>query len=196
MQPTAGFMTRITCRLTAKNRGQLLRSVIEYGLPFTFYFAVPYRIVSGRSDLFNSSSDGAALLNAGRVLVQVEDRWVVVAVAYTHAEGAEPGQRRRPAVLPQRTAYRRQSKIFNVARIAEGWLGSRAASEWLACWTQAQKARVQIAAATMSGNSLRQSAHTHRASVHQAAKLVAALLMVAGVTAGLAENNGSLPPGL
>ena len=31
-------------------------------------------------------------------------------------------------------------------------------------------------------------------SVHQAAKLVAALLRVAGVTAGLAENNGSLPP--
>jgi len=33
-------------------------------------------------------------------------------------------------------------------------------------------------------------------SVHQAAKLVAALLSVAGVTAGLAESNGSLPPGL
>jgi len=33
-------------------------------------------------------------------------------------------------------------------------------------------------------------------SVHQAAKLVAALLRVAGVTAGLADSNGSLPPGL
>jgi len=33
-------------------------------------------------------------------------------------------------------------------------------------------------------------------AVHQAAKLVAARLMVAGVTAGLAESNGSLPPGL
>ena len=31
---------------------------------------------------------------------------------------------------------------------------------------------------------------------HQAAKLVAALLRVAGVTAGLTESNGSLPPGL
>jgi len=30
----------------------------------------------------------------------------------------------------------------------------------------------------------------------QTAKLVAALLKVAGVTAGLAESNGSLPPGL
>ena len=38
--------------------------------------------------------------------------------------------------------------------------------------------------------------HTHRASVHQAAKLVAAILRVARVTAGLAESNGSLPPGL
>jgi len=66
----------------------------------------------------------------------------------------------------------------------------------LACWTQAQKARVQIAAVTLSGNSLRQTVHTHCASVRQAAKLVAALLIVAGVTAGPAESNGSLPPGL
>jgi len=32
--------------------------------------------------------------------------------------------------------------------------------------------------------------------VHQAEKMVAALLKVAGVTAGLAESNGSLPTGL
>ena len=32
--------------------------------------------------------------------------------------------------------------------------------------------------------------------VHQAAKLVAALLRIARVTAGLAESNDSLPPGL
>jgi len=56
--------------------------------------------------------------------------------------------------------------------------------------------QVQIAVATLSGNSLRQTVHTHRASVHQAAKVVAALLRVAGVTASLAESNGSLPPGL
>jgi len=68
--------------------------------------------------------------------------------------------------------------------------------EWLACWTQAQMARVQIAVATLSGSSLRQTVHTHRASVHQAPKLVAALLRVAGVTVGLAESNGGLPPGL
>jgi len=55
---------------------------------------------------------------------------------------------------------------------------------------------VQIAAVTLSGNSFRQTAHTRCASVHQAAKLVAALLRVAGVTAGLVESNGSLPPGL
>jgi len=61
-------------------------------------------------------------------------------------------------------------------------------AEWLACWTQAQKARVQIAAMTLSGNSLRQTVHTHCASVHQTAKSVAALLRVAGVTAGLAEK--------
>jgi len=60
----------------------------------------------------------------------------------------------------------------------------------------AEGSRVQIAVATLSGNSLRQTVHSHRASVHQAAKLVAALLRVARVTAGPAESNGSLPPGL
>ena len=42
--------------------------------------------------------------------------------------------------------------------------------------------------ATLSGNSLRQTVHTHRASVHQAGKLVAALLSVAGVTIGLSAR--------
>ena len=74
--------------------------------------------------------------------------------------------------------------------------GNGSVAEWLACWTQAHEARVQIAVATLSGNSLRQTVHTHRAFVHQAAILVAALLMVAGVTAGLAESNGSLLPSL
>jgi len=60
----------------------------------------------------------------------------------------------------------------------------------------AKRACVQIAAATLSRNSLRQTVHTHRASVHQAAKLVAALLRVVRATAGLAESNSSLPPGL
>ena len=41
-----------------------------------------------------------------------------------------------------------------------------------------------------------QTVHPHCASVYQAAKLVAALLRVAGVTAGLAESIGSLPPAL
>ena len=58
------------------------------------------------------------------------------------------------------------------------------------------RAWVQIAAATLSGNSLRQTVYTHRACVRRAAKLVAALLRVVRVTAGLAESNGSLPPGL
>jgi len=43
---------------------------------------------------------------------------------------------------------------------------------------------------TLSGNSLRQTVHTHCAYVHQAAKLVAALLRVVGVTAGLVESVG------
>jgi len=42
----------------------------------------------------------------------------------------------------------------------------------------------------------RQTVQTHHASVHQAAKLAAILLRVEGVTAGLAESNDSLTPGL
>jgi len=63
-------------------------------------------------------------------------------------------------------------------------------------WPTLGRAWVQIAAATLSGNSLRQIVHTHRASVHQSVKFVVALLRVAGITAGLAESNGSPPPGL
>jgi len=56
--------------------------------------------------------------------------------------------------------------------------------------------RAEIAVATLSGNSFRQTVHTHCASIHQAAKLATALLRVTGVTVGLAESNGSIPPGL
>ena len=63
------------------------------------------------------------------------------------------------------------------AYLGRVYIVSNRLNEWLACWTQAQKARVQIAAATLSGNSLTQAVHTHCASVHQAAKLVAALLL-------------------
>ena len=69
-------------------------------------------------------------------------------------------------------------------------------AEWLVCWTQAQKGPGSNHSRPLSGNSLRQTVHTHRASVHHVAKLVAALLRVAGVTACLAESNVSLPPGL
>ena len=48
----------------------------------------------------------------------------------------------------------------------------------------------------LSGSSLRQTVNTLCASVHRAAKLVAALLRVGEVTAGLAESNGSLLPRL
>ena len=73
-----------------------------------------------------------------------------------------------------------------------GWLGSRVVSV-LYSGAEGPGFKSQP---RLSGNSLRQTAHTHRASVHEAAKLVAALLTVARVTAGLAESNGSLPPGL
>ena len=45
-----------------------------------------------------------------------------------------------------------------------GWLGSRVVS--VLHGLRRRKAWVQIATATLSGNSLRQTVHTHRASVH------------------------------
>jgi len=82
--------------------------------------------------------------------------------------------------------------VFNCLGL-HGWLGSRVVS---VLDSGAEGPGIQIAVATLSGNSLRQTVHTHCASVHQAAKLVSALLRVMGVTAGLAESNGSLPSGL
>ena len=76
------------------------------------------------------------------------------------------------------------------------YVRGRSVAEWLACWTQAQKGLGSNRSRSAVCNSLRHTVHTHRASVHQAAKLVAALLSVARVTAGLMESNGSLPPGL
>jgi len=60
---------------------------------------------------------------------------------------------------------------------------------WLACWTLAQNGLVSNRSRDAVDNSLRQTDHTHHASIHQAAKLVAALLRVARVSAGLAESN-------
>ena len=82
--------------------------------------------------------------------------------------------------------------LINVSS-QSGWLVSRLVS---LLDSGAEGPRVQIAAVTMLGNNLRQTVHTHHASVHQAAKLVAALLRVVRVTAGLAESNGSLLLGL
>ena len=76
-----------------------------------------------------------------------------------------------------------------------GWLHLRvggSVAEWLTCWTQAQK-----------GPGSNRSRHCRAAvlgklfiPIVQMVPMVAALLKVVGVTASLAESNGSLPPGL
>ena len=74
-----------------------------------------------------------------------------------------------------------------------GWLGNRAVSvldsgaEEPGFKSQPRRCQVTVLGKTV---------HTHRVYVHQAAKLVAALLRVERVTAGLAESNGSLLSGL
>ena len=77
---------------------------------------------------------------------------------------------------------------YYVIHKARGWLGSRVVSVLDSGAEGPGSDRCRV---TVLGNAL-----AHCASVHRAAKLVAALLRVAAVTAGLAESNGSLPPGL
>ena len=85
--------------------------------------------------------------------------------------------------------------IWIILYPVSGWLSSRVV-RMLNVELRRRRAKVQIAVATLSDNSLRQTVHTRCASVYQAAKLVAVLLRVAGVIAGLAESNGSLLLGL
>jgi len=82
----------------------------------------------------------------------------------------------------------------NIYSLKSGWLGSRVVSvlvsgaEGPGFKSQSRHCRVTVLGKLFTP--------TACASVHQAAKFVAALLRVAGVTAGLAESNGSLPLGL
>jgi len=76
----------------------------------------------------------------------------------------------------------------------EGWLGSRvvrvldSVAEGPGFKSQQRRCRVTVLGKLFTP--------IVTLFIMQAAKLVAALLRVAGVTAGLAESNGSLPPGL
>ena len=91
------------------------------------------------------------------------------------------------------------SRVKKVAHTRLPSVGFRSWSRYLAVSLQvtwvikpAQKGPGSNHSRDLSVNSPRQTVHTHRASVHHAAKLLAALLRVAGVAAGLAESNGSL----
>ena len=105
--------------------------------------------------------------------------------SFTHKMAAKTSLHRYETEL-------RHCRPMYLSVLCQCWLGSRVVS---VLDSGAEAPGVQIAVATLSGNSLRQTVHTHCASVHQAAKLVAAPLRVAGVTADLAESNGSLQPG-
>ena len=85
-----------------------------------------------------------------------------------------------------------QTSTFTVTIQPQGWLGSRVVS---VLDSGARRIWVQIAAATLSGNSLRQTVPTHHATVHQAAKLVATLKGCQG-NCEPGGSNGSLPPDL
>ena len=81
-----------------------------------------------------------------------------------------------------------------------GWLSSRVVSvldsgaEGPGFKSQSRRCRVTVKLLPLFTK--QQTVHTHRVSLHQAAKLVAALLRTAGMTAGLEESNSSLPSGL
>jgi len=90
-----------------------------------------------------------------------------------------------PCILVCKTFSSNNYRVF-------GWLGSRvvnvldSGAEGPGFKSQSRRCRV-----TLVGKLF-----TPIVSVYQAAKLVAALLRVARVTAGLVKSNGSLPPGL
>ena len=81
-----------------------------------------------------------------------------------------PVSPRRLLLLPRSNFKGRGDQLYSVPSSSCHFsLGTMvrggSVAEWLACWTQAQKARVQIAGATLSGNSLKQTIHTHRAPI-------------------------------
>ena len=83
---------------------------------------------------------------------------------------------------------------YQCNRVSTWWLGSRVVSVLsLACPLLGAEGP---GFKSQSRRCLRQTVHIHCASVHQTAKFVAALLRVAGVTAGLAKSNSSLSQGL
>jgi len=84
--------------------------------------------------------------------------------------------------------------VFSISSVGLGCLGSRGVSVLDSDTEGPGSNRSRVAVGNSRGRV--QTVHTHRASVHQAAKLVSVLLRVVRVTAGLAESNGSLPPGL
>ena len=90
--------------------------------------------------------------------------------------------------------YRAESAIYGCHVSVVGWLGSRVVSvldsgaESPGFKSQSRRCRVTVLGKLFTPI-------WEPFSVHQAAK-VAALLRVAGATAGLAESNGSLPSGL
>ena len=106
----------------------------------------------------------------------------IVVINYTVACRYRPFSRRRAAYMHAGTWELTRPSVNPFTRLKNEDAGearncysahNTVVGEWLACWRR--RARVQIAVTTLSGNSLRQTVHTHRASVHQAAKLVAAL---------------------
>ena len=124
-------------------------------------------------------------VSLGQSLGLVGNKLNLTQQKHGQTDGRTDGRTPYRYVDPARHTVRAASISF--AAVADGCLGSRVVS-------------VLDSGAEGPGfkscNSLRQTVHTHRASVYQAAKLAAALLRVARVTAGMAESNGSLQPGL
>ena len=111
-----------------------------------------------------------------RLVVSRFVRWRKTPDAAVHPRGPRSPCSRVTVTQSVRTSTVVASRRRRLAR-------GGSVAEWLACWSQPRRC-------------LRQTVHTNRVSVHQSAKLAAALLRGARVTVGLAESNGSLPPGL
>ena len=97
------------------------------------------------------ASTGARQLARASVSTRREDRSTPLSIWERIPHAFPTGEQRDGDIRSENSLTEKRVAFVN------RWL----VAEWLACWTQAQKAWVQIAVATLSGNSLRQTVHTH-----------------------------------
>jgi len=132
-----GRQRRYTKRLTITRAAAVVRGVRVGSIP-----AIQWTPIA---------STGARQLARASVSTRREDRSTPLSIWERIPHAFPTGEQRDGDIRSENSLTEKRVAFVN------RWL----VAEWLACWTQAQKAWVQIAVATLSGNSLWQTVHTH-----------------------------------